>query len=121
MTRTPTMMIYPALPPCRPRPLTQQQTSPVISSRTCTGQGKAWQEDLWFKIASQNYSLSPFPALAIIPDSTLVKNTLIQSMEDLALIASQYVFVMKHGEEILERLKRLDEEYYQGLKDAALA
>ena len=70
---------------------------------------KAW----WFKVKAQQYTLSPFTAVAILPDmvlTSLASNARIQTLEDLIKnLNPPWMMARRHGQEVLDLLKMLDD------------
>jgi hypothetical protein len=82
---------------------------------------QAWRLETFCRL----YSLSSITAVAILPDdnlTTLASDAQIKSLEDMSmLLKPRWILVKKHGQEILDLLKRVDEdemERRQGLKQA---
>lgn len=70
-------------------------------------------ENWRFKIKMCQYSPGPFLSMAILPDktlTTLASNARIKTIDDMKEVLNPpWIFVERHGQEVLDMLKRLDE------------
>jgi chemotaxis protein histidine kinase CheA len=66
-----------------------------------------------FETKAKRYSPSPVTAAAILPDpilTTLASNARIQTLDDMdAVLNPRWIMTKRHGQEVLDLLKRLDE------------